>query len=56
MAQATIMESDSTRGARAGEHSEGMVAKMIEEQTAKLPSDLFCGRPGARLLDPCCFS
>ena len=28
-------------GASAQEHSEGMVAKTIEQQTAKLPSDLF---------------
>jgi hypothetical protein len=28
-------------GARYGEHDEGYLAKMIEEQTAKLPSDVF---------------
>jgi hypothetical protein len=39
MSQGTVMG----RGARAGqdEYSEGYVAKMIEEQTAKLPSDVF---------------
>ena len=26
-------------------HSEGQVAKAIEDQTAKLPSDMFCGWP-----------
>ena len=26
-----------------GEHAEGPVAKSIEQQTAKLPSDLFVG-------------
>jgi hypothetical protein len=37
MAQATM----TSFGARADEHSEGQIAKMIEEQTAKLPSDVF---------------
>jgi len=33
----------SNRGVKAGhdEYSEGTIAKMIEEQTAKLPSDVF---------------
>jgi hypothetical protein len=39
MAHATFMERDA--GAQHGEYSEGYVAKMIEEQTAKLPSDIF---------------
>jgi len=30
-----------SRLANVGEHSEGRVARAIEEQTAKLPSDLF---------------
>lgn len=41
MAQTAWMESDRARGAKAGEHGEGPVAKMIEEQTSKLPSDIF---------------
>jgi hypothetical protein len=41
MAQATFMEHDSQRGVRAGEHEEGMLAKLIEEQTTRLPSDVF---------------
>jgi hypothetical protein len=36
MAQATI-----ERATSRGDHAEGSVAKMIEEQTAKLPSDIF---------------
>jgi hypothetical protein len=31
------------------EHSEGMVAKAIEEQTAKLPSDTFLWLAGASI-------
>jgi hypothetical protein len=41
MAEATFMETDTKRGVRSGEHEEGMLAKMIEEQTTKLPSDVF---------------
>lgn len=29
------------RGSRASEHTEGPVARMIEDQTARLPSDTF---------------
>jgi hypothetical protein len=32
---------DRASGARAQEHAEGSVARRIEEQTAKLPSDTF---------------
>jgi hypothetical protein len=52
MSQSIVMG----RGARAGqdEYSEGYVAKMIEEQTAKLPSDVFlwaaCGSMVGSLL------
>jgi hypothetical protein len=52
MSQGTI----SDRGAVAGqeEYSEGYMAKMIEEQTAKLPSDVFlwaaCGSMVGSLL------
>jgi hypothetical protein len=38
MSQATIKE---RIGASRGDHSEGQIARMIEEQTAKLPSDVF---------------
>lgn len=33
-----------------GTHAEGRVAGMIEEQTAKLPSDLFLWAAGASIL------
>jgi len=32
-----------------GQHTEGTVARMIEEQTAKLPSDLFLWAAGASI-------
>src|SRR3954466_7112851 len=32
------------------EHSEGVVARTIEEQTAKLPSDLFLWAAGASII------
>ena len=32
------------------DHTEGTVARMIEEQTAKLPSDLFLWAAGASIL------
>ncbi len=50
MAQATFMENDTARGARAGEYGEGTLAKMIEEQTAKLPSDLFLWAAGGSIV------
>jgi hypothetical protein len=45
MSQATM----SRRGASAHE-GEGVVARMIEEQTAKLPSDLFLWAAGASIV------
>lgn len=36
----TTVKDLSAKAARAG-HDEGKIAKMIEEQTAKLPSDIF---------------
>jgi hypothetical protein len=33
-----------------GDHREGTVARMIEEQTAKLPSDIFLWAAGASIL------
>jgi hypothetical protein len=46
MAQATSFE---RRGAHQGER-EGAVARMIEEQTAKLPSDLFLWAAGGSIV------
>jgi hypothetical protein len=49
-----MMDTMTRGGQRAQSHSEGTVAKMIEEQTAKLPSDVFLwaafGSIGASLL------
>ena len=39
---------DGTREAQ--RHSEGMVARTIEEQTAKLPSDVFLWAAGASIV------
>ncbi|WP_165230603.1 hypothetical protein [Aquisphaera insulae] len=33
-----------------GDHTEGVVARTIEEQTAKLPSDLFLWAAGASII------
>jgi hypothetical protein len=41
MSQATFMGSGTDHGVRPGEHPEGTLAKLIEEQTSKLPSDVF---------------
>lgn len=38
------------RGVLPGEHSEGNIAKMIEEQTTKLPSDVFLWAAGGSIL------
>ena len=40
MAEATATQAKSNTQ-EAKEHSEGVVAKTIEQQTAKLPSDVF---------------
>lgn len=37
-------------GARRPEHAEGAVARTIEEQTAKLPSDLFLWAAGGSII------
>lgn len=50
MATATFMERESAQGVRAGEHGEGTIAKMIEQQTAKLPSDVFLWAAGGSIL------
>ena len=48
MSRSSVME----RGASAlqQDHSEGRVAKMIEEQTAKLPSDTFLWAAGGAIV------
>ena len=46
MAQATT----SGRFSQAQDHREGAVARMIEEQTAKLPSDTFLWAAGASII------
>jgi len=38
----------------AQQHSEGIVARTIEEQTAKLPSDVFLWAAGASILGSLC--
>ena len=45
-------ETISQMGQRGGtqQHSEGMVARAIEHQTAKLPSDLFLWAAGASIM------
>lgn len=46
MTQATA----SRTGFSSSRHSEGRVAQMIEQQTAKLPSDLFLWAAGASII------
>jgi hypothetical protein len=41
MSRGAFADTDMASGVGAGEHREGSLAKMIEEQTAKLPSDIF---------------
>jgi hypothetical protein len=50
MSQAAFMERESERGVRAGEYGEGTLAKVIEEQTAKLPSDFFLWAAGGSII------
>ena len=50
MAQATLTKTDFARGVGSGEHDEGALAKMIEEQTAKLPSDVFLWAAGGSIV------
>jgi len=53
------MEQTSTRAGNADQqaeqHSEGKVARAIEEQTAKLPSDIFLWAAGAAVLGSMAF-
>jgi hypothetical protein len=46
----TMMGSMRSRGVRGGEHEEGTVAKMIEEQTSKIPSDVFLWAAGGSII------
>jgi hypothetical protein len=39
--ESTLMGAGTKRGVGSGEHREGTLAKVIEEQTTKLPSDVF---------------
>jgi hypothetical protein len=55
MSQAAFMETGSQRGVHAGEHEEGTLAKMIEEQTAKLPSDIFLWAAGGSIIGSLAF-
>jgi len=49
-ASRTMSKQDhSAGGMNRQDHSEGAVARMIEEQTAKLPSDLFLWAAGASI-------
>lgn len=51
MSQGTMSKMKSSgRGVRAGEHQEGSVAKMIEEQTAKISSDVFLWAAGGSII------
>jgi hypothetical protein len=49
MADAATMQGRMAHEGRP-EHREGMVARTIEEQTAKLPSDLFLWAAGASIV------
>jgi hypothetical protein len=46
----TMLGSMRGRGVHSGEHQEGPVAKMIEEQTAKIPSDIFLWAAGGSIV------
>ncbi len=45
-----MIQSNQTMETMKPEHDEGRVAEMIEEQTAKLPSDLFLWAAGGSIL------
>lgn len=55
MAQTTFADKSLDHGVRAGEHSEGTLAKMIEEQTAKMPSDIFLWAAGGSIIGSLAF-
>ena len=50
MSQTAFMETQSENGVRPGEYGEGTLAKIIEEQTAKLPSDVFLWAAGGSII------
>lgn len=43
-----------TQGSESAQHREGMVARTIEQQTAKLPSDLFLWAAGGSIVGSLC--
>jgi hypothetical protein len=49
MAKGSTRVSQHTEADEAYQHSEGVVARTIEDQTAKLPSDLFLWMAGASI-------
>jgi hypothetical protein len=55
MSQATLMESENSHGVRKHEVGEGYIAKMIEEQTAKVPSDVFLWAAGGSMIASAAF-
>lgn len=55
MSQATFMETESRHGVREHEVGEGCIAKMIEEQTAKVPSDVFLWAAGGSMIASAAF-
>ena len=50
MAETMTRMGQQGRMGEARQHSEGVVARTIEEQTAKLPSDMFLWAAGASIL------
>jgi hypothetical protein len=50
MSSDTLGRKSEVRQSEAQRHSEGVVARTIEEQTAKLPSDLFLWAAGASIV------
>lgn len=52
---ARTFERTQQTGAEAGQHTEGRVAKMIESQTSKLPSDTWLWAAGASILTSLAF-
>jgi hypothetical protein len=55
MSQATFMEKDSKEGVQPGQYGEGPLARMIEQQTAKMPSDIFLWAAGASIVGSAIF-
>jgi hypothetical protein len=55
MSQATFSESKTRHGVQDHEVGEGYIAKMIEEQTVKLPSDVFLWAAGGSMVASAAF-